>query len=379
MALGLAPAAIAYETTYGGAEFINVGGNYFVESFSGPSYYDFFGAYGELPANSSEVGAGARHAVSRVGYLRDGDDRIAINEQDPLLGDADFHGVNTATPGVTVGMRSKVGNVLEPGPLPNPARAKTDYFANHVFAATSRGYNFAESQGTGEANDDGIPNNDFWLTTASSAFAGSQWADTWQATQDASISVNFALDGSVHQDDVCASLQCLVILPSGTEYHRSRSVNFSFEATLVVFDLSIIAPCEATRGDCDGEADAPVAIRSVRVVGGQNFAEDADVVRSGGVLDIDLTGSLDFEVIAGHTYYALGMVSVTSEDGAVVDFFNTFGLNSITAPPDALLSDAVLNKGAVLNVNAVPLPGAMWMLMGGLGGLLLRSRLRPTA
>ncbi len=355
LALAFGPAALAYETTYGEI-----------------TYYDFFGAYAPLPTVPSDVYATARHAVSRVGYLKDGDDRIQVDERDPIFGDPDFPGVSTTTPGVTVGMRSTTGNILVPGPLLDPARAKSDYFANHALAATAQGYEFYDDKNTGESNDDGIPNNDFFLRTQSSSRAGSGWSDTWQATKDATFSINFSLDGSIYRSD-CGP-NCLIVLPAGTHYFRAEDPAFSFDAIMAVFDLNTFAPCEEISNECDGQADAPVTMASVRIRGGNSYADDRDVVLNGGVLDIDLTGSLEFEVLAGHTYLIAGTVVAESDNGGVVDLFNTFGLDSVIAPPGSLLSDAVLNQGAVLNVSAVPVPGALWLLMGGLGGLHLRVR-----
>ncbi len=117
-----------------------------------------------------------------------------------------------------------------------------------------------------------------------------------------------------------------------------------------------------------------MALASFEPRGGNTFEEDSAAVLGGDTLNIDMTGELDFEVIAGHEYYVISRVEVSSENGVTVDFFNTFDLSSVEAPAGSFISDAVLNKGANLNVSAVPLPGAAWMLLGGVGALAARRR-----
>ena len=117
-----------------------------------------------------------------------------------------------------------------------------------------------------------------------------------------------------------------------------------------------------------------MTLASFQLRGGSAFDEDRAVVLDGDTLAIDLTGALDFEVIAEHQNFVVSRFEVSSENGVTVDFFNTFGVSSVEAPTGSFISDAVVNKGANLNVSAVPLPGAVWLLVGGLGALARRRR-----
>jgi hypothetical protein len=340
------------------------------------TYYDFFGAHPDLPTVASSVGALARDVESRKGILRDGDGKIVVDEQDPAPGDADFAGNSTTTPGVTVGMRSSVQGAvaIDPG-SPSPVRAKADFFANHAFAATSRSFRFYADTNAGEFNDDGDNSNEFFLTTGEGGLAVSSWADTWTALEVATIGANYSFDGTVRLNDPCANAFCGVIFPSGTDAFEIRRPRFSFEAVFAVFDLNTILPCfEIAGDDCDGQSDAPMTAASISIRGGSDFDEDNDVVRNGDTLSIDLNGTLDFEIVEGHQYYLVSELQITSNDGTVVDFFNTLGLDSVTAPPGSFLSDAVQNQGATLNISAVPLPGAAWLMLTGIGVLAARRR-----
>ena len=340
------------------------------------TYYDFTGRHPDLPAVPSSVGAFARDVEFRRGVLRDGGGKIVVDEQDPAPEESDFAGNSTSTPGVTVGMRSSLGVSVLPSPLPPaPVRAKADFFANHAFASTSRGFRFYADTNDGEFNDDGDNTNEFFLRTGESGSASASWADTWTAQEVATIGANYSFDGTVRLTDPCPNAFCGVIFPSGTNSFTTNRPRFSFEAVFAVFDLNVFLPCEAIRGDeCDGESDAAMTVASITIEGGSQFDEDQDIVLNGDTLSIDLNGTLDFEIIEGHQYYLVSVLKVTSDDGTVVDFFNTLGLDSVTAPPGSFISDAVQNQGATLNVSAVPLPGAAWLMLTGVGVLAARRR-----
>jgi len=339
------------------------------------TYYDYFGAHPDLPPTASSVGAFARDFERRHGVLRDGEDKVSVDEQDPSPGDADFDGNFTSTPGETVGMRSNLSNVIQPSPLPPaPVRAKANFFANHAVAVTTRQHYFFANTNANESHDDGDPDNEFFLQTAESGIASSSWTDTWTALESATIGLNYRFDGSVRQSEVCPNAVCVLLFPSGTNAARIMDPGFSFEAVFAVFDLSTFVPCEAITEDCDGQSDAPMTVASVSIRGGHSFAEDAAVVSNGDTLTVDLNGTLDVEIVEGHQYFLVSELKIESSDGTFVDFFDTLGLDSVTAPPGSFISDAVQNQGATLNVSAVPLPAAAWLMLTGVGVLAARRR-----
>ena len=369
--MGFAHTTLAFEVIHGGTFDVN-GDDPF---FSGVvDYYDYFGAYAPLPELKGGASARVRTFIQRQGRLREGDGSVIVNESDPDILESDFPGISTTTPGKAISMGSNFG-LVPAGISAAGAQAKGDYFANHARAASAVGFYFYNDQNRDEINDDGDLSNDYYLRSSKHAFAGASWTDYWQATQNESISINFSLDGSVYNTNPCPGGMCGVTLPLGTNSFKSLQREFRFEATMVVFDLSTLMPCEFVSNACDGEADAPITIRSIKVRGGNLFEDDLAAVQGGGTLSIDLTDSFDFDVISGHAYYAIGEIIVAAENGTVVDFSNTFRLTSIEAQPGTIISDLVENQGAQLNiVSAVPVPGAVWMLLGGVGALAARGR-----
>lgn len=341
------------------------------------TYYDFFSRYGDLPETEQVFGSYARDHARRTGFIKNSDDeQESVETEDPMPGDPDFHGVRSTIPGDTVGMRSSLSDSLEL-PSSNPARAKTTKFSNHVFATTSRSLEFSNHLNTGESNDNFDPTDDYWVRTGKTATASSQWEDSWLATQSEHVSLDFALEGSISVNQGCfAAGTCGVILPAGTEFHRTEDFHFDLRAAMVVYDLSTIVPCEQVSDECDGEGAAPLALDSITVRGGiysTSRSADYAVLDAGGTLDVDIVDTLEFDAIAGHQYYVLSLLSVESQNGVRLDFFNSFKLTGVNASPGNLLSSALGDQDITSHFSAVPVPGALWMMLGGLGALGLRG------
>ena len=268
-------------------------------------------------------------------------------------------------------------------PSSNPARAKTTQFSNHVLATTSRSLEFSNHLNTGEDNDNFDPTDDYWVRTVKTATAISQWEDSWLATKTEHVSLDFALEGSISVNQGClAAGSCLPIIPSGTEFHRTEDFNFDLRAAMVVYDLSTLVPCEQVSDECDGEGDAPLALDSITVRGGiysaSRSADDA-VLEAGGTLDVDIVDTLEFDAIAGHGYYVVSLLSVESHNGVRLDFFNSFKLTGVNASPGNLLSSALGDQDITSHFSAVPLPGTLWMMLGGLSLLGLRGARRAAS
>ncbi len=361
---------LAVETTFG----------FKVEDFFiGPNYYQVNGS-AALPSETEAdtVGSSAEHVVTRKGFLFEGEERVEVNQRDPAPGEIGFRDF-TDVPGATASMHSVLGG-LTPDLGNAPVRARTDFFANHAAAATSRGRDFF-----GEGDQDGpnsVPDgndqNDFFLRTSSTGVANSTWTDTWTAKQSLIHSVLFELDGTIGLSDPCPDANCGISFPGGTDSVRALDWRYDFHAVMAIFDLDDIRPCEAISDECDGQDDAPVTVASVTVTSaaganGSGSIEDANVLKNGGTIAVDLNGQLDFEAQAGHDYYIVAEIKIYSENGVVLDFFNTFGITAVVDPTGNLQSSAVANRGAVLP-SAVPVPGALWLMLGGVP--LLARRLR---
>jgi hypothetical protein len=326
---------LAVETTFGAKDAEG--------RFIGPNYYQINGSAAP-PTEADSVGSFARHAVTRKGFLFEGGERVEVDEQDPASGETDFPGNTTNTPGVTVGMSSVLGP-LTPDLGTDPVRARTDFFANHAAAATSRGrFFFGEGDQDGPNSvPDGNDQNDFFLRTSSTGQANSTWTDTWTAAQSLNHSVLFDLDGTIRLTDPCPDATCLISFPGGTTSHELLDWIYDFHAVMAIFDLDDIRECDFISDECDGQDPAPVTVASVTVTSaaGANSADsnqDANVLKNGGTIAVDLNGQLDFEAQAGHDYYIVAAVEIHSANGVALDFFNTFGITGVVDPTGNLQS-----------------------------------------
>lgn len=346
----------------------------------GITYYDFFNSSGALPVDDQAFGSFARDFTRRSGFIENDGAQQRVDEQDPLPSDPDFQGVRTFTPGETVGMRSNLLPVIEPSPPP-PARARTDKFSNHAHASTERTLEFVNSRNTGEFQDNQNPDDDYFIIEEERAEASSQWGDTWTATRSEHVSLDFALEGSLVLNqsplDCLLSLQCGIAFPPGALIARVRDFKFDLNAAMVVYDLSTLVPCEAVSEDCDGQGDAPLPLDSIAVRAGASAADDgaADhaALAGGQTLSVAISDTLEFEAVAGHEYYVLSFLSLVSEDGVKLDFFNSFKLTGVNASPGSLLSSALGGLDITTHFSPVPLPAAFWLMLGGVGALATRS------
>ena len=316
------------------------------------------------------VCSSASHSVSRATRLpSDGPGSPPV---DNLVTSADAD--STAVAGETVSAFAVLTPISLPIDFVPPMRARTDFFANHVAAGTGLRAFFTSS------SEDGAPPL-YSSNSSSNGRVSSIWYDTWTANADGTVPIAFRLDGQVRvAGNPCTdggAVDCLEFftLPAGTDGFIIKNAFATLSASVTIFDLDTLLPCEAQFGEaCDGNQRE---FERVAAIIGAEVTLDED----GTPFSVDISEALDLEVLAGHRYVAVSSVTARVQDGGVLDFMNTFALTRFDDPLNIIDSQAEREFGArlprVVPPIGVPAPGsASLFLCAGLGALTVLRRRR---
>jgi PEP-CTERM motif len=224
------------------------------------------------------------------------------------------------------------------------ADVQTGYGVNRGAGFTTVGTSGVDDRGTQSSHVD----------VRTSATALSIWRDVWSFTGNGHFSASLALDGSSRR------LIDNVLFPSSFVRDPRELDLGNWNYSLEVWNLDQLAP------DPDGLL-APTFVAGVEAIG-------ADERRSSFASML----ALDFDFVAGESYYVRSRLEVFTRDGRSIDMFNTVRLQDIVLSPAAQWNTLSGHdyRGAV--VGQVPEPSSAGLIAVGLlamaGGFGRRRR-----
>lgn len=275
------------------------------------------------------------------------------------VADSGWHSSTTAHQAVSA-YASVDLEVVPPGGIPSPARARSAPFENHLQAHSGQRLRMENDVSVVVSGVEYAPLQ-LYRYGRNTAYAGSAWYDTWQAQQQASTTLTLQLDGSLSHDPGCLA-NCLLTTPAGITRTTLQKPQMDFEANFTVLDLDTLVSCDDP-DECAGPGLRPMAVAMARVLyvaeSGASFPQA-----------LDLPLSLSFEALAGHRYLAIGSLQAEAINGGRVSFYNSLRLTGVQAPAGTLLSTAL--GGADLAghfAQPVPEPASLLLWAAGLAGL----------
>jgi hypothetical protein len=254
-----------------------------------------------------------------------------------------------------------------------PAVARTGFMTSHVYAQGETKLSFTNS---GPVTYGGTEHaaNTLYKRGFSQATAVSYWYDAWSAGgQAATVPLTLAVDGHLRPDpSPCGGQPCGTIYPPGTGTVTQTPPQATFIAEVAVFDLSREIPCMPLMlGPCGPGTSWPVPVAYMSM---GYTPEEGDSP----TLSIDMTHTAFIDTVPNHRYLSVGRVIAVSDNGSLLDFYNTASVR-VLAPPGALFSDGL--GGADLGLHfaqPVPEPTTALLLAGGLAVLLAHRRRAQT-
>ena len=246
-----------------------------------------------------------------------------------------------------------------------PAAARTSFMTSHVYASSEAKPTFTNSSPVTYGGADYAANT-LYLRRFSQATATSYWYDVWSAgAQPASVPVVLAVDGQLRPDaDLCGGQACGFIFPPGTGTVTETPPQATFVAEVAVFDLNQEIPClPLSLGPCGPGSTSPMPVAYMALA---YTPEPGDSP----TLSIDAVHTLNLDTQPGHRYLSVSSVVAISDNGSLLDFYNTASVQ-VLAPPGALFSDGL--GGADLGLyfaQAVPEPATWALWAAGLLGLV---------
>ena len=326
-----------------------------------PSYvYNLIAPFG-MDLSPTLAGSGV---ASEVRYVERLQSRLPT-----LSGSVDEHSDQADSGWVTTQQSGKpvtaiASLAMEPFNGQFPAAARTSFMTSHVYASSEPKPSFTNSGPVSYGGADYAANT-LYLRRFSEATAKSYWYDVWSVgNQPASIPVTLAVDGQLRPDsDLCGGQDCGFSFPPGTGTVTETPPSATFVAEVAVFDLNQEIPCHPLMlGPCGPGTTSlmPVAYMALAYV---PEAGDSPT------LSMDVAHTLNVETQPGHRYLSVSSVVAVSNNGSLLDFYNTASVQ-VLAPPGTVYSDGL--GGADLGLyfaQAVPEPGTWALWAAGLLGL----------
>jgi hypothetical protein len=260
------------------------------------------------------------------------------------------------------------------------AKAQTEFYRSRVYAESLRTGTYYDDDDVYYAQNRNI------LSTVSS------WIDEWVFNVDGWVEVEVSFDAFITLNGFGAGVNEFAVTPSagsinnlalyGLDTADTDQWRFNLDANFGVFDQDVLVEYP----DEDSDEPQPMNVGSVRVLATTAFevlpngqgvilSQDQLDLEAGDDITIDRTEIVRFYAIAGHSYHVVNDVRADSENGVMVDAFNTMALQTVRIEPGMVLqSRAVQDLGATLNVQVIPEVGSFWLIAAPAALMLLRRR-----